>query len=100
VAMTKMTIHMPDEVVARIEQLVADGEFPDSDAVVRKAIATLEWARERERLVASLQDAEKSIEDGRGFTDSDDYWNGLPERARARRESGEPINLDVQPLDR
>ena len=93
-----MSIELPADVRARIEQRVARGEFPNPGEVVREAMRLLdEQDRQLAELRAKLQSGLDQLNRGEGRAFTPELMNQIRREAEARFERGERPNPDVVP---
>jgi Arc/MetJ-type ribon-helix-helix transcriptional regulator len=92
-----LTIQIPDDLMASVEQMVSDGTYADSESVVRDALKLLAETRERARLIESIREADRNFDEGHGIPLDEIDWDAMHSQAMANIASGRQPDPDVLP---
>lgn len=90
-------INLPADIAETVLHLVSDGDYPDTESVIREAFDLLEQRRESARLWESILAADRSIEEGHGIPWNEVTMERIEARAKDKLARGILPNPDVTP---
>jgi putative addiction module CopG family antidote len=93
-----MTMQLPADIEARVQEKVARGEFSDADAVIREAMRLLdEQEHQLKQLRVMLQTGLNQLDQGEGVRFTPELVAQMRRDAEDRFRRGERANPDVGP---
>jgi antitoxin ParD1/3/4 len=93
-----MAMQLPADIEARVQEMVARGEFSDADAVIREAMRLLdEQERQLGQLRVMLQTGLNQLDQGEGVRFTPKLVAQMRRDAEDRFRRGERANPDVGP---
>ena len=92
-----MPLHLTPELEARIDSMVALGDYPDPVAVIADALRLLELRAHRQRLAELLAVGEAQEQRGEVIEYTPDVHARTRDAARRRAQAGETPSPDVCP---
>ncbi|MGI8405080.1 MAG: ribbon-helix-helix domain-containing protein [Thermomicrobiales bacterium] len=92
-----MALQVSRKLETEINELVESGDFADAEDVIGRGVQLLQEVRRRERLIASVVEAGKSLDRGEGRELTPELWQEMLQEASRKARSGEPLDPDVCP---